>query len=146
MTAIDIPHDSGFGIDNLPYGVFSTPTGPPRVGVRIGDAVIDLAVALDDDTFAHGSLNPFMAQGRDRWIAVRDRLADMITTNSVTADAIRHIGTVTMHLRSRSPTMSTSTPPNTTPAIWAGCFGPIPSRCCPTGNTSRSAVTAEPAP
>jgi fumarylacetoacetase len=98
MTAIDIPHDSGFGIDNLPYGVISTPTGPPRVGVRIGDAVIDLAAALNDDTFAHSSLNPFMAQGRDRWIAVRERITDMITTNSVAAAAIHHIGDVTMHL------------------------------------------------
>src|SRR5829696_1694392 len=49
MTAIDIPDDSQFGTDNLPYGVFSTPGTPPRVGVRIGDTVVDLAAAFGTD-------------------------------------------------------------------------------------------------
>ena len=39
VTTIDIPADSLFGLDNLPYGVFSPAGGLPRVGVarrRIG--------------------------------------------------------------------------------------------------------------
>ena len=42
-----IPVDaaSDFPIQNLPYGVFSTQALPtPRVGVAIGDYVLDLAV------------------------------------------------------------------------------------------------------
>ncbi len=31
VTTIDIPADSLFGLDNLPYGVFS----PPREGYRV---------------------------------------------------------------------------------------------------------------
>ena len=46
MSAIDIPADSLFGLDNLPYGVFSPAGGQPRVGVRVADSVVDLAVAL----------------------------------------------------------------------------------------------------
>ncbi len=65
--------DPLFGIANLPYGVFSPPGGRRRVGVRIGDEVIDLAQCIDDPVFAEPALNPFMAQGRSRWVAVRQR-------------------------------------------------------------------------
>ena len=47
--ASTVPAGSPFGIDNLPYGVFSTPGTPPRVGVRVGDTVVDLAAALGTD-------------------------------------------------------------------------------------------------
>jgi len=42
-TWLDVPDDHPYGIDNLPYGVFSTPEEPHlrRVGVRIGDHVLD---------------------------------------------------------------------------------------------------------
>src|SRR5438045_9239548 len=42
-----IPFDaaSDFPIQNLPYGVFSTSASPtPRVGVAIGDRILELAV------------------------------------------------------------------------------------------------------
>ena len=45
MTSfLDLPADSPFGLHNLPYGVFSTADDPaPRVGVRLGESVVDLA-------------------------------------------------------------------------------------------------------
>ncbi|GAA2580391.1 fumarylacetoacetase [Actinomadura fulvescens] len=70
---------NGFGIENLPYGVFSTSGGAPRVGVRFGDQVLDLAATLDDATFAAPSLNPFMAQGRARWTEVREQITGILT-------------------------------------------------------------------
>ena len=73
--------DPLFGIANLPYGVFSPPGGQRRVGVCIGDDVIDLAHALDDAVFAKPSLNSFMAQGRPRWIAVRRSITEHHATN-----------------------------------------------------------------
>lgn len=82
MTWVDLPADSAFGIANLPYGVFSPADEPPRVGVRIGDAVLDLAVALDDPVFAHDSLNPFLAQGRARWRSVRARITELLTEDA----------------------------------------------------------------
>ena len=37
------PPDALFGVHNLPYGVFSTKAAPtPRIGVAIGDYVLDL--------------------------------------------------------------------------------------------------------
>ncbi|MCR6484950.1 fumarylacetoacetase [Amycolatopsis sp. OK19-0408] len=97
MTTIDIPAGSPFGTGNLPYGVFSTAGGAPRVGVRVGDSVLDLAVALGDDVFTAPSLNPFMAQGYDRWVAVRSRLTSLVA-GEVPDDAVHAVADVTMHL------------------------------------------------
>ncbi|AXB42373.1 fumarylacetoacetase [Amycolatopsis albispora] len=92
-----IPHDSLFGPDNLPYGVFSAGGSAPRVGVRVGDSVVDLAAALGDDVFAAPTLNPFMAQGYDRWVAVRSRITDLVR-GELPADVVHAVDDVRMHL------------------------------------------------
>lgn len=97
MTVISIPVDSLFGVDNLPYGVFSTDGTEPRVGVRVGDHVVDLAKALGDDVFAQPTLNAFMAQGRDRWMQVRTQITELVA-GEIADDAVLPIGEVTMHL------------------------------------------------
>ncbi len=97
MTVISIPADSLFGIDNLPYGVFSTADAGPRVGVRVGDSVVDLAKALGDDVFAQPTLNAFMAQGRDRWVEVRAQITELVS-GEVADDAVFSVDDVTMHL------------------------------------------------
>jgi fumarylacetoacetase len=79
MTWLDLPPESAFGIENLPYGVFSRAGESPRCGVRIGDFVIDLSEALEDPVFAEPSLNGFLAQGRTRWTAVRSAIRDLLT-------------------------------------------------------------------
>jgi fumarylacetoacetase len=83
MSRLDVPPDSLFGLANLPYGVFSADDGRgpqnPRVGVRIGDSVLDLAQALGDPVFGEPSLNAFMAQGRARWSDVRARITGLLT-------------------------------------------------------------------
>ncbi|MDZ7918213.1 MAG: fumarylacetoacetase [Rhodococcus sp. (in: high G+C Gram-positive bacteria)] len=98
MTHIDIPADSEFGIDNLPYGIFSTPGTNARVGVRYGDNVIDLSAALGDPEFSSASLNAFMARGRGRWVEVRSSVTDMLTGGTTPAEAIVPVSDVTMHL------------------------------------------------
>ncbi|WP_420879728.1 fumarylacetoacetase [Rhodococcus sp. (in: high G+C Gram-positive bacteria)] len=97
MTVISIPADSLFGVDNLPYGVFSTADAGPRVGVRVGDSVVDLAKALGDDTFAQPTLNAFMAQGRDRWVEVRAQITALVA-GEIADDAVFAVDDVTMHL------------------------------------------------
>lgn len=78
-TWAPVPAGSGFGVENLPYGVFQ-PTGEaPRVGARIGDHVLDLAAALDDAVFAAGSLNGFLARGREDWHRVRAEIVSLLT-------------------------------------------------------------------
>ncbi|GAA2616565.1 fumarylacetoacetase [Actinomadura fulvescens] len=77
--------DSGFGVDHLPYGVFSRPGELPRVGVAIGAYVLDLAALSaaglieDRHWFASGSLNGFMVAGRTAWQANRARLTELLT-------------------------------------------------------------------
>ena len=97
MTAVEIPEGSLFGLDNLPYGVFSVGGDAPRVGVRLGDDVVDLAVLLDDEVFAAPALNPFLARGPARWAEVRARLTDLLAGD--VPDAARHpVSGVALHL------------------------------------------------
>ncbi|VVD63734.1 fumarylacetoacetase [Pandoraea anhela] len=76
-----------FPLQNLPYGVFSTASQPtPRVGVAIGDQVLDLAVleaagvlnAGDSPVFAQPSINAFVALGSEAWRATRARLTSLL--------------------------------------------------------------------
>ncbi len=84
-----VPPQSDFPLENLPYGVFSRPGEEGRVGVAIGDAVLDLAPVLDDEVFAQPSLNGFLRQGRTRWRDVRARVSDLLT--SPTAHVEQHL-------------------------------------------------------
>ncbi len=59
--------------------MFSAGDRPPRVGVRIGDSVLDLLPALGEEVFAEPSLNAFLAQGRARWSDVRARITELLT-------------------------------------------------------------------
>jgi len=80
---IEVKPESHFPIQNLPYGVFRPKWGgDPRIGVAVGDYVLDLSV-LDDAGFFQGtaaagkgvfrqrSLNAFMALGKQAWREVR---------------------------------------------------------------------------
>ncbi|EPD57777.1 fumarylacetoacetase [Streptomyces sp. HGB0020] len=101
MTWLDLPTGHLYGADNLPYGVFSTPGGGRRIGVRIGDHVLDVAGALDDEIFAQPTLNPFLAQGRDVWSSTRQRLRTVLTEERHRRSTEPHLyplGGVRLHL------------------------------------------------
>jgi fumarylacetoacetase len=98
VTAIDIPTGSLFGIDNLPYGVFSPANEPPRVGVRVADSVIDLSAILGDEVFAAATLNQFMALGRAAWVDTRDRITRIIRASQIPDAAIHPVDKVSVHL------------------------------------------------
>jgi fumarylacetoacetase len=83
----------GFGIDHLPYGVYSTAGHGPRVGVRLGDAVLDAHRATGLDEMLTGSLNAFLALGPEQWSQARSSLAAAADE----ADAIP-LEEVTLHL------------------------------------------------
>ena len=97
MTPVTVPEGSLFGPSNLPYGVYSVAGSTPRVATRLGDTVVDLAVLLGDEVFAAPTLNPFMAQGHDRWIAVREDIAERVT-GDVPDEALHDLADVTLHL------------------------------------------------
>jgi fumarylacetoacetase len=75
----------------LPYGVFSVGDGPRRVGVAVGDGILDLAEALGQE-WAVPSLNPFLARGRAHWTAVRAQVRDLLDRPLVSA------ASATLHL------------------------------------------------
>lgn len=93
MTTTWVPGaaESGFGADNLPYGVFAWGGAEPRVGVRIGDHVLDLAGALGDPEFFADSLNPFMARGSTAWRSTRSKAAGMLADDATRSRAEPHL-------------------------------------------------------
>ena len=101
MTHLTVADDSLFGLANLPYGVYSVPGvqsgSGPRVATRYGDHVVDLALLLDDPVFAEPTLNPFMAQGHERWVKVRAQITEALQ-DDVPDEAVHPVGAVTLHL------------------------------------------------
>ena len=107
---IDILPDSDFPIENLPFGVFRPRDGNARVGVAIGDLILDLSVleergffsevvaaaiasgktrnnlppgtAAATTLFAGDSLNSFMALGRSAWTKTRAILQDLLSADN----------------------------------------------------------------
>ncbi len=72
---IAVPPDSHFSIQNLPFGVFQPRDGNPRVGVAIGDLIVDLSILeefghfrssefQDLRVFSEASLNGFLRRQR----------------------------------------------------------------------------------
>ena len=71
---IDIPKNSDFSIYNIPFGIFSVKNSKKRVGVAIGDMIVDLKasydlgifneIPLDHDVFENKYLNDFIALGK----------------------------------------------------------------------------------
>jgi fumarylacetoacetase len=100
-TWLDLPAGTGFGLANLPYGIFSVDGGDRRTGVAVGDQVLDLAAVTGDPVHATGSLNALLAQGPAAWSRLRRRLVDLLTDDTHRAAVEPHLrpaGAVTMHL------------------------------------------------
>src|SRR5689334_12487017 len=99
-TTLSVSADSLYGLQNLPYGVYSrSEISPhPRVAVRFGDNVIDLGLLLrDEETFGQPTLNTVMAQGPTRWKSVRSNITAALKA-PVPVDAVHALGDVTLHL------------------------------------------------
>jgi fumarylacetoacetase len=82
----------------LPYGVFSVGGEAPRVGVALGDRVLDLAGALEDEVFLAPSLNGFLAQGRPAWDRTAARLGQVLTDSGLVEAHAVPVGDATLHL------------------------------------------------
>jgi fumarylacetoacetase len=83
-TWLDVPADHPFGVQTLPYGSVVLPDGP-RVGVAIGDHVLDLTSAscallpAHVRLFAAGTLDRLLAAGPAVWAQVRAALVEWLT-------------------------------------------------------------------
>lgn len=81
---LPIAPDSDFSIHNLPFGIFSLPRQRPRVGVAIGEYIIDLLAAERLGAFAGLNvppavldqlyLNDLISLGKPVSLQIRDRL------------------------------------------------------------------------
>ncbi|GHI05699.1 fumarylacetoacetase [Streptomyces cellostaticus] len=108
MPPFDVPEGDPFGPHNLPYGVFSPADSQERrVGVRLGDHVLDAgaaAAALGSpyvSLLAQPTLNPLLAAGRTAWSDVRRALTAWVTvpSNRSTIEPLFHpLSSVTLHL------------------------------------------------
>src|SRR5215475_9952273 len=84
---LGVPSGHPFGLAALPYGVFSTADHHPelRVGVRIGEQVLDLTAATARllpgraHLFSEGSLNAFLGAGDGAWAQMRSELVAWLT-------------------------------------------------------------------
>ncbi|OIK24907.1 fumarylacetoacetase [Streptomyces malaysiense] len=108
MPPFDVPEGDPFGPHNLPYGVFS-PSGSSerRVGVRLGDQVLDAGAAAaalgspHQALLARPTLNPLLAAGRATWTEVRSALTSWVTDparRETLAPLFHPLSEVSLHL------------------------------------------------
>ena len=106
---LGIPANHPFGLQTLPYGSFSDAHHPSRrrVGVAVGDRVLDLTAAADRllpgrvAEFAAGTLDHFLAAGDLAWAQVRAAVTDWLSRDqyrTAIEDLLLPADSVTMHL------------------------------------------------
>jgi len=102
---VDSANDSGtdFPIQNLPFGAFRRgDDAPARVGVAIGDRILDVHAALHRDLLtgaareaaaacAGGTLNPLMALGRWAWRDLRSALVNVLRHDTAVGARARDV-------------------------------------------------------
>src|SRR6266480_2027369 len=92
---IDVATDSHFPIQNLPFGVFKPANAAARVGVAVGDLVLDLSVLEErghfrspefgsDSVFSADALNSFLALGRPAWRKAREMIQHLLDSETTT--------------------------------------------------------------
>jgi len=85
---VNVPENSDFPIQNLPFGIFSLPGDSPRVGVAIGEKIIDLKnlfelgylaeVPFELADFDAAVLNPMLLKGKKAMRELRNRISDLL--------------------------------------------------------------------
>ncbi|MEY2559016.1 MAG: fumarylacetoacetase [Verrucomicrobiota bacterium] len=92
---IEVAPESHFPIQNLPFGIFTPGQEKPRVGVAIGEFVLDLSVLEElghfqspefqnRRVFSEKVLNDFLALGRPAWRKAREVLQDLLAADTAT--------------------------------------------------------------
>jgi fumarylacetoacetase len=92
---IEVSPDSHFPLENLPFGVFQPKDARARVGVAIGDLILDLSVLeelghfqspefRDQKIFLQDSLNGFLALGRPAWRRTREIVQHLLSAETPT--------------------------------------------------------------
>lgn len=102
---VKVEKNSDFPIQNLPFGVFKTENDKPRVGVAIGDLILDLKALhvlghipnqpFQLNAFDTDSLNTMMGYGKKIVTEFRNRLSDLLKSdNGELRDNSNHVDQV----------------------------------------------------
>lgn len=88
---VEVPENSDFPIQNLPFGIFKTNQLTPRVGVRIGNHVLDLKtlfvlgylenLPFEMSDFDNSFLNNLMKKGKKSTRDLRNRISKLLDTD-----------------------------------------------------------------
>jgi len=88
---VEVPQNSDFPIQNIPFGVFKKAQMDARVGSRIGDYVVDLKslfvlgylenLPFEAEDFASTSLNSMMKKGKKAVRDLRNRISKLLDTS-----------------------------------------------------------------
>src|SRR5262245_30413284 len=92
---VDVPANSDFPIQNLPFGIVRPRDGSPRVGVAIGENVLDLSVLekfgffsgpllRQHRVFEQPALNAFLALGKGAWSEARATISKLLQADEPT--------------------------------------------------------------
>lgn len=93
VSWLEVPAESDFPIQNLPFGMGKLPAIGNRALSRIGDYAINLAALAEwgylsdtgipgPDVFRQSSLNHFIALGKPVWSRVRERLSELFQSDN----------------------------------------------------------------
>lgn len=111
--AFHIADDCDFTLENLPYGVFSVPPNSQhRIGVAIGDHVLDLSKVQhlfngplmkdNQSVLSAPVLNEFMGLSHLHWSEARATIRKLLNNPaSLPTDALVPMSAVVMHLPAR---------------------------------------------
>ena len=103
---------SQFSIHNLPFGIFSVANNQKRIGIAIGDKIVDMAVvsaleladdlSIDHKVFNEESLNTFIGLGKTVTNEIRTRVQKWLCEDQSPLKEHDHVlidqSEVTMHL------------------------------------------------
>lgn len=87
-TWVEVPENSDFPIQNLPFGIFKTQYLDAGAGVAIGNQILDLVylnsngffeeLYLPEGIFNQDTLNEFIALGKAKTRSVRERISKLL--------------------------------------------------------------------
>ena len=96
---VPIEEPSDFSLQNLPYGIFSTKDSDPRIGVAVGEYVLDLKVLAEEGGFRdivsnveslkQSTLNAYAALPKEVHSRVRQRLQRLLEKDTKSGDVLR---------------------------------------------------------
>ena len=91
-TWVDVPVNSDFPVQNLPFGIFKTRYLSPVAGIAIGEHVLDLVymheygyldgLGLPPGIFNQRYLNDFFALGKKKIRHVRERISELLRNDN----------------------------------------------------------------